>query len=104
VSEEDRASARKVVAGYLAAEFEQDLSVRQKQLKALEDQVTKLKAQLEKRAGSKGELIELRLKLIENETDGLAFPQSWTALPGSSTQLPGFNLPGGYYPAAPPVP
>ncbi len=81
-SDAERSEARNVLTQFLEAHFENDQKKRQEQVASLEAQVAKLKAQLEKRADSKSQLIELRIKLLENDASGLAFPQSWTHLPG----------------------
>lgn len=80
--ESERADAKKTLTQYLRAHFEHDEKKRREQVESLEAQVVKLKAQLEKRTQSKEQLIELRLKLLENDASGLAFPQSWSLLPG----------------------
>lgn len=78
----ERADAKKTLTQYLRAHFDHDEKKRREQVESLEAQVVKLKAQLEKRTQSKEQLIELRLKLLENDASGLAFPQSWSMLPG----------------------
>lgn len=78
----ERADAKKTLTQYLRAHFDHDEKKRREQVESLEAQVVKLKAQLEKRTQSKEQLIELRLKLLENDASGLAFPQSWSSLPG----------------------
>ena len=80
--ESERADAKKTLTQYLRAHFDHDEKKRREQVESLEAQVVKLKAQLEKRTQSKEQLIELRLKLLENDASGLAFPQSWSMLPG----------------------
>lgn len=111
-SDEKRAEAKKLMTQFLEAHFDHDQQKRHNQLEALEAQVTKLKSQLEKRSKSKAQLIELRLTLLENDSNGLSFPQSWTALPGSESPvlfsnvnyftnptLSAFPTPIGYNPA-----
>ncbi len=80
--ESERADAKKTLTQYLRAHFDHDEKKRREQVESLEAQVVKLKAQLEKRTQSKEQLIDLRLKLLENDASGLAFPQSWSMLPG----------------------
>jgi hypothetical protein len=86
-SEEKRAEAKKIVTQYLEAHFDHDQNKRREQLESLEAQVVKLKAQLEKRAKSKDQLIELRLTILENDASGLSFPPSWAQMPGPN-QMP----------------
>jgi hypothetical protein len=81
-SEEKRAEAKELLGNFLGAHFEHDQKKRKDQLQALEQQVAKLKSQLEKRSQSKDQLVELRLKLMENDASGLSFPQSWNNLGG----------------------
>jgi hypothetical protein len=97
-SESKRADAKKAITQYLEAYFDHDQQKRREQLESLEAQVVKLKAQLEKRLQSKEQLIELRLTLLENDTSGLSFPQSWVQMPGVEAYPQPANFPG--YPSA----
>jgi hypothetical protein len=76
-TEADRAAAKQLLAEELASQFELDLNARREAVKVVEKQLEEVKEQLGKRERSKSRLIELKLQLMENESDGLAFPSSW---------------------------
>lgn len=86
-SDQDRAKARTTLSSYLTAQFDHDQEMRRKQIKSLEEEVDKLKKQIAKREESKDKLVELRLTLLENDANGLAFPPAFN-------QIPGANAPG----------
>ncbi|MHC4401915.1 MAG: hypothetical protein ACYTG0_19760 [Planctomycetota bacterium] len=67
---EAKAQTQYVLDGY----FEQDMKFREREIADIERRVKKLRAQLEKRRAAKDEIIELQLKLIEYEAEGLGFP------------------------------
>ncbi|XZE18046.1 hypothetical protein SH449x_003329 [Pirellulaceae bacterium SH449] len=83
--EEAATEARSLLANYLEAQFDHDLSKRETQISDLQKQIDKLKSQLEKRKASKEKMVEMRLTLLENEANGLAFPPAWNSLPVSNT-------------------
>ncbi len=83
-SDEQRSTAREFVQQALRQQFETDLENRQKQLAAMEKQLTRLREQLAKRAEAMEKLVDLRLQLLENEASGLAFPEEWSRLPGTT--------------------
>ena len=83
-SDSDKKEARESIAKYLKEEFERDQKTRREQVERLEDQVAKLRKQLDKRQESQSKIIELRMQLLENEADGLAFPESFNDLNGFS--------------------
>lgn len=98
-SDQDRAKARTTLSSYLTAQFDHDQEMRRKQIKSLEEEVDKLKKQIAKREESKDKLVELRLTLLENDANGLAFPQAFNQIPGANG--PGFgavySMPGSAY-------
>jgi len=98
-SDQDRAKARTTLSSYLTAQFDHDQEMRRKQIKSLEEQVDKLKKQIAKREESKDKLVELRLTLLENDANGLAFPPAFNQIPGANG--PGFGpvygIPGSAY-------
>lgn len=107
VDEKEVEESRTLVANYLEVQFDHDITKREKQISDLQKQIDKLKSQLEKRKTSKEKMIEMRLTLMENETNGLGFPPAWNALP-TSTGPSNYYVPGqsftrvpqpGYYPA-----
>jgi hypothetical protein len=98
-SDQDRAKARTTLSSYLTAQFDHDQEMRRKQIKSLEEEVDKLKKQIAKREESKDKLVELRLTLLENDANGLAFPPAFNQIPGANG--PGFgavySMPGSAY-------
>jgi hypothetical protein len=60
--------------------FDEDLKSREAQLTQLEERVSKLRAQLDRRRKAKGEITQLQTKVLVNEADGLGF--SGTPLEG----------------------
>jgi hypothetical protein len=106
----DIKKAKSTIASYLSAQFDHDQKKRQEQVKALEEQLAKLKKQIDKRESKKQELIDLRLAILENDTAGLSFPQAWDNLTGHSGHsgaTSGFSYfapatgPGSFVPANP---
>ena len=53
--------------------FDEDMTSRETDLTQLEERLTKLRAQLDRRRKAKAEIIQLHLKVIVNEADGLGF-------------------------------
>jgi hypothetical protein len=53
--------------------FDEDLKNREGQLTELEERVSKLRAQLDRRRKAKGEITQLQTKVLVNEADGLGF-------------------------------
>ena len=94
-SADERAEAKKLMTQYLQVQFDHDQKKREEQLKSLEAQVVKMKAQLEKRTQNKDELISLRIKLWENDASGLSFPQSWNQMPPAHDPYSQPGFPGG---------
>jgi polyhydroxyalkanoate synthesis regulator phasin len=91
--EAEKELARKQLSELLSVGFDRDLETRETDLKSLETRVQKLRAQLDKRKAAKQEIVDLRLKTIQNEADGLEYPGSATQPEGASNPLvpvPGF--------------
>jgi polyhydroxyalkanoate synthesis regulator phasin len=76
-SSEAISDAKAKLSQFLKVYFEADLTRRKKQIETMEEQIDKLKKQVAKRAASMDELIDLRIKILENDSQGLGFPQSW---------------------------
>ncbi len=79
-SESDKKEARDSIEKFLEDEFERDQKMRREQVTRLEEQVSKLRKQLDKREQSKSKIIELRMQLMENDAEGLSFPESFNEL------------------------
>jgi hypothetical protein len=72
-SAEEKAKARQEIEALLNQYFDRDIEMRQAKIAEIEQRVAKLKAQLQKRLAAKSELVQLQMKLIENEAAGLGF-------------------------------
>lgn len=53
--------------------FEEDMSIRKKELADIEARLQKLRAQLERRRAKKDEIVDLQVKVAINEAEGLGF-------------------------------
>lgn len=73
-TDEDKAKASKELASLLAKAFDRDLERREREVSDVEARVKKLREQIEKRKKAKEQIIDLRLKTITNEAEGLGFP------------------------------
>jgi hypothetical protein len=71
--DEQKAAAKKQLGELLNQYFDQDLRRRQEELARIEERVKNLRSQLTKRQEKKQELIDLQIKVVENEADGLGF-------------------------------
>jgi hypothetical protein len=72
----DAASRAKIVdnlEAWLNQFFDQDMKRRAGELKKIEERFAKLRAQLDRRREKKQEIVDLQMKLILNEADGLGF-------------------------------
>jgi hypothetical protein len=76
-SASEKVAARDTIAALLRVQFDSDLSDRKDKIVELEAQIKQLREQLDRRQDSKEKLVQLRLQLIENESDGLGFPSNW---------------------------
>lgn len=68
-----RNEAREKLDSLLNEYFEADMARREQELKAVEERVKKLHAQLERRREKKSDIIELQMKVLLNEADGMGF-------------------------------
>ncbi len=97
-SETDKKEARTSIEKFLEDEFERDQKMRREQVTRLEEQVSKLRKQLDKREQSKSKIIELRMQLMENDAEGLSFPESFSELQRfAAMNIPGGPMPGPVY-------
>ena len=102
-TDSDKKEARESISKFLKEEFERDQKTRREQVERLEEQVSKLRKQLDKRQESQSKIIELRMQLLENEAEGLAFPDAFNDLNGPSNG-PHFYAPYSAPPAIAPYP
>jgi hypothetical protein len=70
----EKTSATNEISQVLEKWFKRDLGRRENQISEIETRVKKLRDQIEKRKKAKDEIINLRLKTIVNEANGLGFP------------------------------
>jgi hypothetical protein len=73
-NEADKTSATNEISKLLDKWFKRDMERREKQIAEIEERVKKLREQIDKRKKAKEDIINLRLKTIVNEADGLGFP------------------------------
>lgn len=72
-SDAAKAAAQKKLPEVLAKYFDADMKVREANLQKVEAQVKALRSQFDKRASKKQEILDLQLKLVQNESEGLGF-------------------------------
>jgi len=94
-SESDKKAARETIEKFLEDEFERDQKNRREHVERLEEQVSKLRKQLDKRQESQSKIIALRMQLLENDAEGLSFPEGFNALQNMNGGIPHI---GGYPP------
>lgn len=68
-----KAELTKQLESAIVAIFDKDMATRETELRPLEERLTKLRNQLNRRKEAKSEIIQLQLKLMINEADGLGF-------------------------------
>ena len=96
-SESDKKAARETIEKFLKDEFERDQKNRREHVERLEEQVSNLRKQLDKRQESQSKIIALRMQLLENDAEGLSFPEGFNALQNMNGGMPFI---GGYPPNA----
>lgn len=73
---DDETQAAKTALRQLLAEvFSEDMQAREGQVKDIESRLEKLRKQYEERQKVKDEIVELQLKVLEREAQGLGFPR-----------------------------
>jgi hypothetical protein len=100
-SDEERAAATKELAELLDKHFEDDMKHRAEEVARIEERVKKLRDLLEKRAAKKQEIIDLQIKVLENEAAGLGFFSQ--PGPPHGPRTPAYNEPGAPWGYGPPV-
>lgn len=86
-----RKKATEFIQQQLASQFEDDLKQREKELAEVEQRVTRLREQLDKRKVAQKAIIDLRLQTIVNDADGLGFPDMNVG--GTNLSVPPGNAP-----------
>lgn len=82
---DEKEKARKALSEILEKQFSRDLERREKEVAQLELRVKKLRTQVEKRREAKEKIIDLRLDTIEQEAEGLGFPETAPTRPGMAS-------------------
>ena len=78
----EKEKARQGISTALSDYFDTDMKKREQDIADIEARVTKLRTQLEKRREAKAKLVDLQLKVLVNEAQGLGFYSQ----PGSQRQ------------------
>ena len=73
-SDDDRDDARDALRDALNEQYDKYLARQEKELKRMAAKLKELQSQLEKRREAKDELVDLRLKTLENDASGLSWP------------------------------
>jgi hypothetical protein len=85
---EARSEAEKELRDLLEQYFDDDLQSRQAELGEMEDRLAKLEKQLDRRESKKDEIVDLQVKVLVNQAEGLGF---FTDTPGDGA---GWNVSG----------
>ena len=72
-SEETKSKVREKLVELLEKYFDDDMKIRTTELEKVEARVKKLRTLFDKRASKKQEIVDLQVKVLENEADGLGF-------------------------------
>jgi len=94
-SEPEKKEAREAIEKFLKGEFERDLKSRQEHIERLETQVSTLRKQFDKRQESQAKIIALRMQLLENDAEGLSFPEGFNELRNMNGEGQRYSLPYG---------
>jgi hypothetical protein len=89
--EASKAEATAELTRLVEKHFEEDMQIREKELESIAARVEKLKAQLARRREKKQDIVDLQVKVVINDADGLGFtsrptddlmlPQPWAGPP-----------------------
>lgn len=79
-NETEKKVAAETLQSLLVKQFDRDLTVREKELVAVEQRLNTLRQQLQKRKASRDEIVGLRFKTLINSAEGLGFPGEDPAL------------------------
>jgi hypothetical protein len=103
--EAKKADLTKQLEAAVAKQFDLDMEGRETEMTKLEERLTKLRAQLDRRRKAKTDIIQLQVKVLVNEAEGLGFtgqPLRPGGLPRATTRN-SFNTPSSTpNPAIPP--
>lgn len=65
--------------------FDEDMKARETELKNLEERLTKLRGQLDRRRKAKADIIQLQIKVLVNEAEGLGFSPASDFVPAPNS-------------------
>jgi hypothetical protein len=88
--DEAKSAAQKKFTELLSKCYDDDVAQREKELKQIEDRLAKLRELLDRRRTKKQEIIELQMKVAQNEAEGLGFYDGDRPAKGGATS---FSLP-----------
>lgn len=77
----DRQAAKEKLHAVLGKMFDQDMELRESQLKEIRDQLNKMESKITKRAEKRDEIIELRVQVLMNDQNGLGWGTKKTPYP-----------------------
>ncbi len=87
---ESRDEAMKQVRDILSKQYDEAMDGYEKYLDDLTKRVAELREQISKRRAARDELVELRLKMMVSEADGLGWPDARNAPASGLPSVPGF--------------
>jgi hypothetical protein len=85
--ESKKAELTKELETAVSKYFDEDLKARENELTKLEERVKKLRSQLDRRRTAKDEVVQLQIKVMINEVEGLGFSGSLSGLTESPSGL-----------------
>jgi hypothetical protein len=94
--EDAKSAAQKKLGDLLSKSYDEDMARRERELKQIEERLTKLRELLSRRRSKKQEIIDLQTKVALNEADGLGFYEN--------ERLPKTGFGTYYYSPGPTVP
>jgi hypothetical protein len=86
--DEAKANAEKKLRNVLTEYFNKDMEQRQKSLEQMQARLEKLKGQLERRRAKEDEIVDLQIKVLINEVEGLGFFSGGAGGGGGMTLFP----------------
>ncbi|MEZ6068824.1 MAG: hypothetical protein R3C10_00860 [Pirellulales bacterium] len=98
---DDRETATAELKTSLEAYVDEDIRAREQELANIEHQLQQLREKLNTRKAKRDEIVDLQLRLLVNDADGLGFFRGGSYFPGGATGMmvmPGASgfAPGGY--------
>jgi hypothetical protein len=69
----EKTAVTKKLEAAVTKQFDRDMEYRESELSKLEERLNKLRGQLDRRRKAKAEIIQLQIKVLVNEAEGLGF-------------------------------